>query len=252
MRGAAVISRRDVLALALGAVSGGAACAAQGGPAPLRIVTAHLPPLVMGPGGKQAGALRELVDALCRRLDLAPEFAFVPWRRALYLATSMPHTAIFPLTRLAEREAQFRWLAPLYEENYIFMAQQGSAFDVQRPLEMTGKRIALLRGAAQSAILRELGFRHLVEASSIDEVHRFLLAGMADAAFGERAIINSSLLMLGEEKNFRLGPPVRSTGAWLAGSLDFSEPEVKRYRAAMAELVADGTQKRIFRQYGLA
>ena len=176
----------------------------------------------------------------------------MPWRRALHLATTMQHTAIFPLTRLADREAQFRWLAPLYEENYIFMAQQGRGFDVQHPREMTGKRIALLRGAAQSAILGELGFRRLVEAASIDEVHRFLLAGMADAAFGERAIIHSSLRMRGEEKDFRLGEPVRTTSAWLAGSLDISEKEAKRFRDAMAALVADGTQARIFRQYGLA
>lgn len=125
----------------------------------------------------------------------------MPWRRALYLATTMQHTAIFPLTRLAEREAKFRWLAPLYEENYIFMAQLGSGFDVQQPQDMTGKRISLLRG---------------------------------------------------DEKNFRLGPPVRSTSAWLAGSLDIGEAEAARYRTAMAELVADGTQEKIFRQYGLA
>lgn len=247
-----MISRRDVLALALGAVTGGSASAGQSGPPPLRIVTAHLPPLVMAPGNSQAGALRELVEALCHRLDLAPDVSFMPWRRALYLATAMQHTAIFPLTRLAEREARFRWLAPLYEENYIFMALNGSDFDVQHPQEMTGKRIALLRGAAQSAILGELGFRHLVEASSIDEIHRFILAGMADAVFGERAIIHSSLVMRGEEKNFRLGQPVRSTGAWLAGSLDIGELEAQRYRTAMADLVADGTQGRIFRRYGLA
>lgn len=245
-----VITRRDVLLLALGAVGG--ARAEQGGPAPLHIVTAHLPPLVMAPGEKQAGALRELVDALCKRLDVAPEIEFMPWRRALYVATTTPHTAIFPVTRLPEREAQYRWLAPLYEENYIFMAHKGSDFDVQRPKDMTGKRVALLRGAAQSAILRELGFERLVEAASIDEVHRFLLAGMADAAFGERAIIHRSLEMRGEERNFHLGRPVRSTTAWLAGSPDFGELAAGRYRAAMAELVADGTQKRIFRQYGLA
>jgi polar amino acid transport system substrate-binding protein len=156
------------------------------------------------------------------------------------------------VTRLPEREAQYRWLAPLYEENYIFLAQKGSDFDVQHPQDMKDRRIALLRGAAQAAILRELGFQRLVEASSIDEVHRFLLAGMADAAFGERAIIHRSLEMRGEEKNFRLGRPVRSTTAWLAGSLDIGERDAARWRAAMAELVADGTQKRIFRQYGLA
>lgn len=246
-----MITRRDVLLGALGAVSGTCAGAEQ---VPLRIVTAHLPPLVMGPGGgdRQPGALRELVDALCKRLGLAPDVEFMPWRRALYVATTAPHTAIFPVTRLPEREAQYRWLAPLYEENYIFLAQKGSDFDVQQPQDMKDRRIALLRGAAQAAILRELGFQRLVEAASIDEVHRFLLAGMADAAFGERAIVHRSLEMRGEEKNFRLGRPVRSTTAWLAGSLDIGERDAARWRAAMAELVADGTQKRIFRQYGLA
>ena len=245
-----MITRRDVVLLALGAVSGAGARAEQ---APLHIVTAHLPPLVMEPGGdKQPGALRELVDALCRRLRVAPDIEFMPWRRALYVAARTPDTAIFPVTRLPERESQYRWLAPLYEENYILMAQQGSDFDVHRPQDMTDRRIALLRGAAQSAILRELGFERLVEASSIDEVHRFLLAGMADAAFGERAIIHRSLEMRGAEKEFRLGRPVRSTTAWLAGSRDIGEPDAARWRAAMAELVADGTRKRIFRHYGLA
>lgn len=243
--------------MALGAMSVTGAGAAQGGPAPLHIVTTHLPPLVMGPGDgqggdKRPGALRELVDALCKRLGLAPDVEFMPWRRALYVASTTPQTGIFPLTRLPERERHYRWLAPLYEENFIFMAQKGGDFDVDRPEDMKDKRVALLRGAAQSAILRELGYQRLVEASSIDEVHRFLLAGMADAAFGERAIIHRSLDMRGEEKHFVLGRPVRSTTAWLAGSRDIAEAEAARWHAAMAELVADGTQKRIFRQYGLA
>jgi hypothetical protein len=91
-----------------------------------------------------------------------------------------------------------------------------------------------------------------VEASSIDEVHRFLLAGMADAVFGERAIIHRSVEMRGVEKDFHLGEPVRTTTAWRGGSRDIGEQEAARWRAAMAELVADGTHKRIFRQYGLA
>lgn len=245
------MKRRDVLALALSAWYGAGAEAQPGERLPLHIVTADLPPLVMGPGSKQPGALRELVDALCQRLDVAPDIKFMPWRRALYVATTAPRTAIFPVTRLAEREAQYRWLAPLYEENYIFLARKGSDFDVQHPQNMKDRHVVLLRGAAQAAILRELGFERLVEASSIDEVHRFLLAGMADAAFGERAIIHRSLQMRGEEKEFRRGRPVRSTTAWLAGSLDIGERDAGRWRAAMAALVADGTQKRIFRQYGL-
>lgn len=244
--------RMLALALALGAVSRGALGAGRASPALLRVVTADLPPLVMAPGGRQAGALRELLDALCARLGVVSDVAFMPWPRAVHLATTTPHTAIFPLTRLAAREDKFRWLAPLYEENYIFTARQDSGFDVQKPAAMTGKRIAMLRGAAQSAILRDMGFRRLVEASSIDEVHRFLLAGMADAAFGERAIVQRSLSSRDDSHQFQVGPSVRSTTAWLAGSVDFSEAEALPYRVAMAELVADGTQARIFRRYGLA
>lgn len=246
--------RRDMLelALALGTVCRSASGAGQTAATPLRIVTAELPPLVMAPGSGQAGALRELIDVLCERAGVESDVAFMPWPRAVHLATTNQHTAIFPLTRLAAREAQFRWLAPLYEENYIFTARQDSGFDVRAPAGMTGKRIALLRGAAQATVLRELGFHRLVEASSIDEVHRFLLAGMADAAFGERAIVQRSLAQRGDSQRFRVGPIVRSTTAWLAGSLDFSEAEAEQYRATMAELLADGTQARIFRHYGLA
>lgn len=239
-----------MLALALGALGGGAT-AAQPALAPLRIVTTHLPPLVMEPGG-QPGALREIVDAVCEHLAVPTDLSFVPWRRALLLATTMPRTAIFPLTRLPEREARFRWLAPIYREEYLFMARRRSGFDVRQPQRSMDKRIALLRGAAQSAILGELGFRNLVEASSIDDIHRYLVAGMADAAFGERAIVQGSLRMRREEQDFALSQPVRSTQAWLAGSLDIGAAEAARYRAAMAALVKDGRQRRIFRKYGLA
>jgi len=241
-----------MLALALGLATGGGAAAETAALAPLRIVTTHLPPLVMEPGGQQPGVLRELVDALCERLQVPTDISFVPWRRALLVATTMPRTAIFPLTRLPEREAQFRWLAPVYKEEYLFMAQRGSRFDVGHPEQMTGKRIALLRGGAQAAMLHELGFRNLVEASSIDDIHRYLLGGMADAVFGERAIVQSSLRMRGAERHFVLGRTVRSTQAWLAGSLDIAEAEAQRYRMAMAALVADRTQRRIFRKYGIA
>jgi hypothetical protein len=218
--GTVLITRRDVLLLALGAASGAGAHAGQ---APLHILTAHLPPLVMAPGDKQPGALRELVDALCKRLDVVPDIEFMPWRRALYVAATTPNSAIFPVTRLPERERRYHWLAPLYEENYIFMAHKGSDFDVHRPQGMTDKRIALLRGAAQSAILRELGFQRLVEASSIDEVHRFLLAGMADAVFGERAIIHRSLEMRGVEKtSISVSPCGRPRPGWRARAISAS------------------------------
>jgi ABC-type amino acid transport substrate-binding protein len=217
-------------------------------PRRLRIVTTDLPPLVTEQGGV---VLRELVAELCRRTQQTPALEFVPWRRAIFLATTMPSTAIFPLTRQPEREDKFRWLAPLYEERYLFLAPRGGSFDLQHPENMKDRRIALIRGAGQGAMLHEMGFDHIVEAASVHEVHRFLLGGMADAAFGEHAIIRASLKAHAGESQFELSAPQRTSTAWLAGTLDFSESEADRFRQAMDAMVADGTVKSMMAKHGL-
>lgn len=237
----------------------GAAAALGGWPlvraadlARLRIVSTHLPPLVVENGGKRPGALQELVIELCRRVGQAPALEFLPWKRAILVVGISPRTAIFPLTRTPERESQFRWLAPLFEENYVFLARRGQRFDVRQPEQMKRQRITLIRGAAHITLLRELGYDTIVEARSIDEVHRFLVHGMADAAFGEREIIRSSLRSRGAQDDFDVSEPVRKTAAWLAGSPDFSEADAAIYQRAMKEMVADGTHAAILRRYGLA
>lgn len=236
------------LALVLGCAPGSLLAA---GARQLRVVTTNLPPLVIEDGGKSPGALRELLAELCKRMQLSPKVEFVPWKRALFLTTTMPATAIFPLTRLQEREARFRWLAPMYEERYLFLARRGSKFDIHHPEAMKSSRIATLRGAAQSIMLQELGYHNLIEASSIEEVHRFLLEGMTDAAFGEKFIIQSSLKARDGEKDFHVSQPVRSTTAWLAGSLDFDDATAQLFQRAKAAMDADGTSQRILAKYGL-
>lgn len=213
----------------------------------MQLVTSHLPSLVHESGDQ--GALQEIVAELCQRAGLKPATQFVPWRRAQFLATTMPATAIYPLTRLSEREAHYRWLVPLLDENYVLLAVRGKLLPVE---QMKGKRIALLRGAAQAAILKEQGFTRFVEASSIDEVHRFLLGGMADAAFGERRIIAASLKGHGSDAgDFETSAPVRTTTAWLAGSLDFDDTDSALFQRALDNMRADGTLRRILARHKL-
>ncbi|UGQ46417.1 substrate-binding periplasmic protein [Massilia endophytica] len=240
--------RRQILglALALGALPPGHAEAAR----KLRIVTSHLPPLVYEKGQRQ-GALVEIVRELCRIAEVEPDIGFFPWPRALFMASKLPATAIFPLTRNVEREGRFRWLAPLYDEHYVFLAPRGGSFDTGQPSRMRGRKISLLRGAVQAAILRELGYENLVEASTIDEVHRFLVSGIADAAFGERNIIGASLKQRGAAGDFAVSAPIRSLTAWLAGSPDMPESEAERFSHALSMLKSQGRLQKIYRRYDL-
>jgi len=214
----------------------------------MQLVTSHLPSLVHENG--EPGGLQEIVAELCKRAGVQPATQFVPWRRAQFLATTMPATAIYPLTRAAEREKQYRWLVPLYEENFVLLALRGKLLPLE---QMKDKRITLLRGGVQAAILKELGFTRIVEASSIDEVHRFLLGGMADATFGERRIIAASLKGHGvSDSDFETSAPVRTTTAWLAGSLDFDADDVILFQRALESMQADGSLRRILAKHKLA
>ena len=217
----------------------------------LRVVTSHLPPLVTEDGGARPGALHEVVAELCRRSALAPAVQFVPWKRALFLAASVPATAIFPLTRLAERERQYRWLAPLFEENYVFLAPRGRAFDVRNAPGMLALRITLIRGSTLKAVLWKMGYKNFVEAGSVDEVHRFLVAGIADAAYGELSIVRNLLRSRMAVDEFDVSAPVSRTVAWLAGSLDFTAANAERFQNIMRDMKADGTYFAILKRYQL-
>ncbi len=219
---------------------------------PLRVVTSHLPPLVNEPGGQSPGALHEIVLELCKRVQLTPAVEFVPWKRAVYLTESRARTTIFPLTRTPEREGKFRWLVALYEENYVFQAPRGRAFDVERPANMKDMRIALIRGSSLKAVLVQMGYKHIVEARSVDEVHRFLVAGIADAAYGERSIVRNSLRTRVAEADFDYSAPISRSAAWLAGSRDVPQAHAARFQRAMQDMKADGSYFVILKRYQLA
>ncbi|MES2126176.1 MAG: ABC transporter substrate-binding protein [Pseudomonadota bacterium] len=242
------MDRRQFIGAAL-ACAGAVPAAAAG--ERLHIVTSNLPPLVVQGDVARHGALHELVVALCQRLQLVPEFEFVPWPRAQLLSTTRPATAIFPLTRQANREVKYRWLAPLYEENYVFMAPLEGRFEILSPARMKMQRVAILRGAGQLVILHELGYSRILEAGTVEEVHRFVVNGMADAVFGERNIILRSLRSRGVENDFVLSAPVRTTTAWLAGSQDFDAATAARFGQAMEGLKAEGLPERLLKKYDL-
>lgn len=227
----------------------GASCSAAA--APLRITTSELAPYAIAGAPDAPGALLELVQELLRRADASGNIEFVPWRRALLLSTTQPRTLIFPLTRLPERETQYRWLVKLYHEHFVFLSNDAKRFDIERPTRSKDQRIGMLRGSAMTHTLRAMGYRNIIEASSVDEGMRFLERGIVDAVCGDRALLQHAL------KGRRLGTiltsaPISSAVTWLGGSLDVSPAEAALFQRAMKDMVDDGSYARILKKYELA
>lgn len=186
--------------------------------APVRIATSDLPPLSMEHTPAAPGALFEMVEELVRRTKVPANIEFVPWKRAVYLSTNFQRTAIFPLTRSSEREQQYRWLARLYHEHFLFMTLKGSKdFDAAEPARYKARRIGILRGSLMIPKLREAGYMNIVEASSVDESLRFLRRGIVDAVFGDRAIFRASLAGR-MDQDYATSAAMHTSTTWLARS----------------------------------
>lgn len=223
----------------------------------LRITTTQLAPYVIENSRTAPGALYELLEAILARAGVPARIDFVPWKRAVYETNSLKRTAVFPLTRTPEREASFRWLVELYREEFLFLTLRNGRFNAHSPMEMKGKRVGILRGSAMVTTMREMGFRRIVETSSIRESMRFLEGGMVDALLGDRSIFGNAIRSLPRHPSmppdrFVFSEPVRSTVTWLGGSLDIPEEEARRLQKARAELVEDGSYARILKKYALA
>ena len=217
-----------------------------------RLVAADLPPYAIAQGGDSPGLLVEMVQDMARRMGTPATVEFYPWQRALTMATVLPHVAVLPLTRTAEREAQFRWLVRLHQQNFVFVALHGG-IDLHDLPALQRRRVVVLRGSPHKRVLQELNFSDVAECSTVRECMRMVKKGIADVTYGGEDIHRNAAGSDGNrESEFDFSAPFRSGDIWLAGSLDFSEEDSRRWRAALEAMRADGTLARILRKYGLA
>ena len=247
------MSRRRLLAMLPALLPAWLLPAAGAAPAePLRVVAADLPPYAVAQGGASPGLLVELVQELARRLGTPVTVEFYPWQRALAMATVLPRIAVLPVTRTPERETLYRWLVKLHQQNFVFVALRGGA-DVRDLTALRRQRLVVLRGSPHKRVLQELDFVDVAECSTVRECMRMVKKGIADATYGGEDIHRNAAGADGHrEAEFDFSPAFRSGDIWLAGSLDLSEEDGRKWRAALEAARADGALARMLRKYGLA
>ncbi|HEX2010641.1 MAG TPA: transporter substrate-binding domain-containing protein, partial [Roseateles sp.] len=200
------------------------------------------------------GALAELLTRLGEELglaDLRPQF--YPFARAALLAQRGPRVAIAPLARIAAREAQYRWLLPLFQQRYMMVARaerwpRFAALD-----NMLALRVVTLRGAIGAKRLRELQYAHVGEENSYEHMLRRLDEESTDLAYISQPLFVGAVQSSGRKlRDYQFGPVLDQLEIWLAGSPDFSDADVQALRAALERLKRDGSYARFLQKANLA
>ena len=101
----------------------------------LKIYTEDSPPGNYSLNGKPAGMAVEIVREILNRLGEDVDIEIVPWARGYGIALSRPNVALFSTTRLPQREKLFKWVGPLYSQQWGFYAKRGSGLKIKTLVE---------------------------------------------------------------------------------------------------------------------
>ena len=125
--------------------------------ADVRIVGEHLPPSSMMEGNVVVGRETAKVREVMARASISYSIELLPWKRAYAQAVREPDTCIFSTTRTPEREAQFRWIGPLTEAEWVLYGLVSRHFSLRSLDDARGLVIGTVLGDARDEYLRARG-----------------------------------------------------------------------------------------------
>ena len=243
-------ARRRVLHRAL---AGGLALVLPAAPAwSLELVSADFPALISPQGRDAPGPLGEFLVQLCERAgwDLQPRF--YPFARATLMARMGRQVLMAPLARTPEREAQYRWLVPLYTQRYALMglrSQWPAGID-----EATARKskVLTLRGALSTDSLHRQGYRVVTQEPDYEHILRRLGDRSATLLYGAVPVVLAAIRAGGQDpRDWVEGPGYDQNDIWLVGSHDLQDRQVQQVLDAFEKLRREGEHQRLLQRIGV-
>lgn len=125
----------------------------------IHLKTENYPPFNMaGANDSIIGISTEIVETLFKRAEIDYTLELLPWQRAFSLALNERNNAVFSTTRTAEREAKFKWVGPLVENNWVFLAKGSRNIVLQNLAEGKNYRVGGYQGDAVALYLADQGY----------------------------------------------------------------------------------------------
>jgi len=227
-----------------------AAAQARAQSAHLYITTEQLPPLNMSDdnGKTVRGIATERVQELMRRAGVDYKLELMAWNRAIEMARRQADTCVYSTARTSEREASFKWLGPIAKGEWVMFGPPDKQGKVTALEQVKGARIGGYLGDAAAHHLEDMGYP-VVESYSDDVTLKNLLAGRLDYWVSSRRAAYS--IIADAHAEGRVVPlfHVKSVDYYLACNTQVGDDVLNNLRAALKQMMADGSFDKIESKY---
>ena len=225
--------------------------AGEAGAQKLVLMTEEYPPFNMtAADGKLAGISTDIVRELMQEAKVDYSLSVSPWMRAMTMAKTHEGHCVFSMSRLADREADYRWVGPIaYNDWFLFAKAQPAAAPRPTSLaELKGARIGSYLGDGGVAYLQRRGFE--VDVAPNDDLNpRKLQVGRIDYWASGKL---SGQYRLQTQKITGIEPVLKLERGdmYLACHPKTPMATIKHLNSVLAELTRRGLVARIYARYG--
>lgn len=198
----------------------------------LQVYVYGVPPYTSNVGGAPSGPIVEKVKQYLKDTGVDYKFISVPWSAAYERARQRPNTLIFPLDRTKTREKEFRWIKPLFNQEYFLYAKNEEGVkDLTLEDIINGNYVVTCgKNTIQCILIREIGIpeNKIFEANGLAILQRYsmMVKGSITLTIFEPKVYKAILTRNNLDPNL-LKPifKVGETSAYLGGNLNIN-PEI--------------------------
>lgn len=195
-------------------------------------------PIYTSADEQSPGFLLELTIEMSRVMAIKPEIQFLPWKRAQRKTINTSNAVIFPLTRTASRENNYRWVCKIFEVPVMFINKQGGPVinSIEDAKKIRG--IGVILGTPQEEYLKQQGVGY-VAVSGAD-----LYSGLAEGKYNFIYTAKPEA-MLGWKKggylvSLQFGKPQQTLPLWIATNKESNLINDEQWIDALEKTKASG------------
>ena len=217
----------------------------------LVLMTEEYPPFNMSAAdGKLIGISTDIVRAVMREAKVDYSMSVSPWMRAMTMARTHQGHCVFSMSRLADRETDYRWVGPIAFNDWFLFAKT-PAPSAPRPAsldELKGARIGSYLGDGGVDYLKRRGFD--VDVAPNDDLNpRKLQVGRIDY-WASGKLSGQYRLKMQNISGIEPVLKLERGDMYLACHLATPPAMIERLNRALAELNKRGLVTRIYARYG--
>ena len=219
---------------------------------PMRLVTEDAPPSSYVSNGQICGYSVAVVREILRRLQVTAGIEMMSWSRGYYLIqNSGTPMALFAMSRIPLREKMFKWVGPLYSQQWGFYARQDSPLELstlEQALDVP--RIGTYSDDAKDLYLRSMGFANLVQSQNSITAIRRLMAGQLDLWVSSDFKVPYFLSQAGVGRNvLKLVMNFKDVDDFIGFSSATPDSTIRQWQGVLDEMRRDGTLDFLLHRY---